>query len=78
MDDRERVEGIRKIIEEFSNLEGQDLCHDHSELLEKIGIYLDMNLPTKKLDGLQRFREGCLRYQRKLYGCLTELEDYII
>ncbi len=68
MNDTEKVEKVKEVIQEWVNKQGHDRCWYYPELFKELIKILDVK-PSKepKLPPINEFKKGCERYQEEEY-----------
>ncbi|HLC55822.1 MAG TPA: hypothetical protein VJJ23_01150 [Candidatus Nanoarchaeia archaeon] len=68
MDDKERLQKVKQVIQEWMNKQGHDRCWYYPELFNELIKILDIK-PSKEpsLPPLKEFKKGCERYQEEEY-----------
>ncbi|QQG40066.1 MAG: hypothetical protein HYS81_01500 [Candidatus Aenigmatarchaeota archaeon] len=69
MNDAERCDKAKRIIQEWTDKQGHERCWYYPDLFNRLAVLFSVK-PTKNpsLPTLEEFREGCRRYQQEEYA----------
>ena len=68
MNDQEKVDEAKKLLQEWIDKQGHDRCWYYPDIFRKLINLFDITSKKERLlPPLEEFKQGCKRYQEKEY-----------
>lgn len=67
MNDKAKLDLIRKEVSGWSSKQGHDRCWYYPDIFRRIADILEIEIPEAQLPPREEFEAGCRRYQREEY-----------